>query len=149
MKEIYYTYNNEAIASCVFLSVLNKMKTLDIAHSCLILPFLLDDSTVNYLHQNQNSELNLEQMVFEKSRLFSTFNKRFTALLPVSINSLILLSKTNQIEIGKEIAINSAFHIDNNMGVRYNKIESVMPFFISLIDRYSTIQLYQILKIQL
>ncbi len=149
MKEIYYTYNNEAIASCIFLSVLNKMKKLNIAHSCLILPFLLDDSTINYLHQNQNSELNLEQIVYEKSRLFASFNKRFTALLPVSINSLILLSKTNQIEIGKEISMNSTFKIGGNMGDRFNKIESIMPFFLSLIEKYSTTQLYRILKIQL
>ncbi|MBT3206749.1 MAG: hypothetical protein HN704_13845 [Bacteroidetes bacterium] len=149
MKEIYYTYNNEAIASCIFLSVLNKVEKLDIAHSCLILPFLLDDSIINYLHQNQNSELNLEQIVYDKSRLFASFNKRFTALLPVSINSLVLLSKTNQIEIGKEISINSTFNIEENMGDRFNKIESIVPFFLSLIEKYSTTQLYQILKIQL
>lgn len=149
MKEIYYTYNNEAISSCIFLSVLNKVKKLNIAHSCLILPFLLDDSTINYLHQNQNSELNLEQIVYEKSRLFASFNKRFTALLPVSINSLTILSKANQIEIGKEISMNSTFNIEENMGDRFNKIENIMPFFLSLIEKYSTTQLYRILKIQL
>ena len=111
MKEIYYTYNNEAIASCIFLSLLSKVEKLDIAHSCLILPFLLDDSTINYLYQNQYSELDLKQIVYDKSRLFASFNKRFTALLPIAINSLILLSKTNQIEIGKEISMNSVFNI--------------------------------------
>jgi hypothetical protein len=149
MKEIYYTYNNEAIASCIFLSLLSKVEKLDIAHSCLILPFLLDDSTINYLYQNQYSELNLEQIVYAKFRIFASFNNRFTALLPISINSLILLSKTNQIEIGKEISMNSMFNFENNMGDRFNKIESVMPFFLSLIEKYSTTQLYQILKIQL
>jgi hypothetical protein len=149
MKEAYYTYNNEAIASCIFLSILNKVEKIDITNSCLILPFLLDDRTINYLHQNQNSTLNLEQIVNEKSRLFASFNKRFTALLPVSINSLILLSKANQIRLGKEIAINSTFNIEGNMGDRFNKIESIIPIFLSLIEKYSATQLYRILKIQL
>lgn len=46
MKQIYYIYNNEAIASCILLSVLNKVGKLDIARLCLILPFLLDDRTL-------------------------------------------------------------------------------------------------------
>lgn len=51
MKEIYYTYNNEAIASCVFLELLQKVGVIDIARSCLILPFLLDDRTVKYFQK--------------------------------------------------------------------------------------------------
>lgn len=41
MKEIYYIYNNEAIASCIFLAYLQNTRTVDIARLCLILPFLL------------------------------------------------------------------------------------------------------------
>ena len=35
MKEIYYTYNNEAIASCVFLELLQKVGVIDIARSII------------------------------------------------------------------------------------------------------------------
>ena len=150
MKEIYYTYNNEAIASCVFLAVLDRLKTLDIARSCLILPFLLDDRTVKYLCENQNSELTLEQIKKDKPLLFTSFNKRYLSLLPVTINSLMILHKANQISIEKEIRIINLLPIYNSMlGERLNKIIDIIPIFLSIINNYSTNQLYKLLNIQL
>lgn len=148
MKEIYYTYNNEAIASCIFLSILNNIEELDIARSCLILPFLLDDRTVSYLIKNQN--LNLEQFVKKQPRLFVSLNKRYVSLLPISINSLMILSKSNQIIIGDNIikTNNSSFD-DKNLGDRFHKIETVIPDFIAMLEKYTTSKLYKILKIQL
>lgn len=148
MKEIYYVYNNEAIASCIFLSILNTIDRLDIARSCLILPFLLDDRTVSYLSKNQDIEL--EDMIKEQSRLFTSFNKRYLSLLPVTINSLTILNASNQISIGNEIvATNQLYSKDENLGERFTKIEGVIPKFLSIIEMHSTIQLYKILKIQL
>jgi len=151
MKEIYYTYNNEAIASCVFLAVLDRLKTLEIARSCLILPFLLDDRTVAYFSKNRNDECILEQMMKEQPKLFISFNKRYLSLLPVTINSLMILSKSNQINIGKEIYIvNDVLPIYNSMmGERLDKIIDVVPVFLSIISDYSTKQLYKLLNIQL
>ena len=78
MKEIYYVYNNEAIASCVFLAYLQNTKTIDIARSCLILPFLLDDRTVAYLKSIITDEKSsLDCIVNNKPKLFASFNKRF------------------------------------------------------------------------
>jgi len=151
MKEIYYTYNNEAIASCVLLSVLDRIKTLDIAQSCLILPFLLDDRTIAYFDKNRNTKFTLEQMKKEQPKLFISFNKRYLSLLPVTINSLMILSKSNQINIGKEIYIvNDVLPIYNSMmGARLGKIIDVVPVFLSIIGDYSTKQLYKLLNIQL
>lgn len=151
MKEIYYIYNNEAIASCVLLSVLNSIDSIDIARSCLILPFLLDDQTVNYLRRNKSIELNLVQLIEERARLFSAFNKRYQALLPVTINALMILKKSNQIEINSNILSSKNTRIQSNMdvGERLELIMEVMPFFLAMTEKYSTIQLYEILNIQL
>ncbi|OXA93816.1 hypothetical protein [Flavobacterium hercynium] len=150
MKEIYYVYNNEAIASCIFLSILNNVERLDIARSCLILPFLLDDRTVSYLSRNQDTDLELEQLIKEQSRLFTSFNKRYLSLLPVAINSLILLSNSNQVSLGSEIVNNAILNLENkNLGDRFNKIEEVIPKFLLMLEKYTTIQLYKNLKIQL
>ena len=46
MKEMYYIYNNEAIASTCILLILQKIPNIEIAKLCLVLPFLLDDRTV-------------------------------------------------------------------------------------------------------
>lgn len=148
MKEIYYVYNNEAIASCIFLSILNSIDRLDIARSCLVLPFLLDDRTINYLSKNQDMEL--EDMIKEQSRLFTSFNKRYLSLLPVTINSLTILHASNQISIGNEIvATTQLYSKEENLGERFTKIEGVIPKFLSMIEKHSTIQLYKILKVQL
>ncbi|SPE77865.1 hypothetical protein FLACOL_01875 [Flavobacterium columnare] len=150
MKEIYYTYNNEAISSCIILSVLNKVDKLDIARSCLILPFLLDDRTVNYLIKTQGENLSIEHLLKDQPRLFVSFNKRYVSLLPITINSLIILSKSNQIIIGSEIVKTKTFTFDNtNLGDRFSKIENVIPDFIDMFEKYTTSKLYKVLKIQL
>lgn len=150
MKEIYYVYNNEAIASCIFLSILNNVDKLDIARSCLILPFLLDDRTVSYFSRNLDNELELEQLIKEQSRLFTSFNKRYLSLLPVTINSLVLLGNSNQVSLGNEIVNNTTLNLEKkNLGDRFNKIEEVIPKFLSMLEKYSTVQLYKILKVQL
>lgn len=150
MKEIYYVYNNEAIASCIFLSILNNVKKLDIARSCLILPFLLDDRTVSYLLKNQDAHLELEQLIKEQSRLFTSFNKRYLSLLPVTINSLVLLSNSNQVNLGSEIANNTILNLESkNLGDRFNKIEEIIPKLLLMLEKHTTVQLYKTLKIQL
>lgn len=152
MKEIYYTYNNEAIASCVFLELLQKVETIDIARSCLILPVLLDDRTVKYFQQLSDKEkISLEYITKEQPRLFTSFNKRYLSLLPVTINSLLLLNKNDQIRItSSEISAKSEFlYGETDMGNRFNEIKKALPVFTRIIEKYSTIQLYRILKIQL
>lgn len=152
MKEIYYTYNNEAIASCVFLELLQKVGTIDIARSCLILPFLLDDRTVKYFQKLSDEEkISLEYMTKEQPRLFTSFNKRYLSLLPITINSLLLLNKNNQIGItSSEISSKSELlYGETDMGNRFNEIKKALPTFTRMIEKYSTIQLYRILKIQL
>jgi len=150
MKEIYYTYNNEAISSCVFLSILNYINSLDIARSCLFLPFLLDDRTISSLQKTKHIEVDLDQFIKQQPRLFLSFNKRYLSLLPVTINSLMLLNKGDQIDIGKNITTKRTFNIENfDLGDRFNKIKEVIPILLSMIDKYSTTELYKILNIQL
>lgn len=150
MKEIYYTYNNEAIASCVMLQALQQTQTIDIARSCLLLPFLLDDKTVNYLQIAKTDDLSLESFINTKPRFFTSFNKRFLALLPITINALMMLSKGNQIDITANISLRQNILSDNiNIGNRFNEIKKVLPVLLAMIEKHNTTQLYQLLNIQL
>ena len=149
MKEVYYTYNNEAIGSCIILSFLDKVGEIDIARSCLILPFLLDDRSVKYLNSNIVDDT-IESIVKNHPNLFTSFNNRFLSLLPVTLNALSILSKTGQIDVKNTISIKGQFSIENvDMGNRYNRIEKIIPIFIQLLANHSTSQLYKILNIQL
>ncbi len=150
MKEIYYTYNNEAIASCVILQVLERVDSIEIARSCLMLPFLLDDRTISYLMTVKNEDLNLKSFIQIRPRLFTSFNKRYLALLPVTINSLMLLSKGNQIEITPNAVLKKSTLSDNiEIGNRFSKIKEALPILLDIIAKHDTIQLYQLLNIQL
>jgi len=150
MKEIYYTYNNEAIASCVFLNVLEIQRTMEVARACLVLPFLLDDRTVKYLQRLENL-IRLEFIVNEQTRLFTSFNKRYLSLLPITINSLIILNQNNQVGFTQnEVYIKEAITYNEiDMGLRFNEIIKVIPLLLSILENYTTIELYRILKIQL
>jgi hypothetical protein len=150
MKQIYYTYNNEAIACCTILSFLNISQSADLARCCLILPFLFDDRTVNYLNGLREGGADLALIIKEKPRLFTSFNNRFLSLLPVTINSLIILSRGNQIKIEKNISIveKSSF-IGVDMGERFNNIERVMPVVDEIFSRCPTNKLYEMLNVEL
>ncbi len=150
MKEIYYTYNNEAIACCVMIQALHEVLSIDIARSCLLLPFLLDDRTVNQLQTVKGNELSLEDFIQSRPRLFTTFNKRYTILLPITINTLMILSKSNQIDISEIISIKKNILSANfESGNRFNEIKKALPVLMKMISRHQTTQLYQLLKIRL
>lgn len=152
MKEIYYTYNNEAIASCVFLIYLQEAKKVDIARSCLLLPLLLDDRTVDYLNNIIYDDYDsLESIIKKKPHLFASFNKRYLSLLPVTINSLVILNKNQQIQIlsNKILTKTDFIYGKIDMGKRFEKIKNVIPFVVYIFSRYSTMRLYKLLNIQL
>jgi len=143
-------YNNEAISSCIFLSVLSKIDKLYIASACLVLPFLLNDRTVSFLTKNQGQNITLEQLVKDQHRLFVSFNKRYISLLPITINSLMILSKGNLITICNEFIKSENCSFDNkDLGDRFRKIEKIIPDFIYMFEKYTPPKLYKILKIQL
>lgn len=152
MKEFYYIYNNEAIASCVILEYLQYVETLDIARLCLLLPLLLDDRTVSYVSKNiDDKNSTLDSIVKENPRLFMSFNKRYLSLLPITINSILLLNKNKQVRISSNIiSSNIKFNFCNtDMGNRFERIKHVIPFLATLLNAYSTSELYHILKVQL
>ena len=152
MKEVYYIYNNEAIASCIFLAYLQNVKSINMAQSCLILPFLLDDRTVTYFMNIQDDDDNsLEYIVNNRPKLFATFNKRYLSLLPITINSILLLNKNKQIGISSNNILTKVDFIydEVDMGNRFERIKKVIPFLASILNKYSTSQLYKILKVQL
>ena len=152
MKEVYYIYNNEAIASCIFLAYLQNVKTIDMAQSCLILPFLLDDRTVTYFMNIRDDDDNsLEYIVNNRPKLFVSFSKRYLSLLPITINSILLLNKNKQIGISSNNIFTKVDFIygEVDMGNRFERIKKVIPFLASILNKYSTSQLYKILKVQL
>jgi hypothetical protein len=152
MREVYYIFNNEAISCCIFLSVLQKIDAIDVSRACIILPFLLDERTVSFLNKVENvANYSLEQFIAEQPRLFVSFNKRYLSLLPITINSLMVLKNSKQIKIDTEIRAMSTFAIEGDevSSERFILIENAIPQLLTLIAQKTTTQLYKMLNIQL
>ena len=150
MKELYYTYNNEALGSCVLLSLTNKVGSVDLARCCLALPFFFEERIVNRLLGSQEPSTDIESFVAQNGNLFLSFNKRYQALLPVTVNSLLLLNKGKQIEIGKQVTSKGFQSFEGvEMGGRFQRISEVISPYVEMTQGYTTAQLYRIFKIQL
>lgn len=147
---MYYIYNNEAIASACILLVLQKTNVIDVAKLCLVLPFLLDDRTVSLLQKEEYRQMTLKDLIDKKSRIFSTFNNRYLALLPVFINAMIILYINGYILFDKGLVRLSSTSINiENYGDRLLKIKKVANTFVDLIINKNTPELYRSLNIQL
>ncbi|ORF00916.1 hypothetical protein BGI05_00200 [Snodgrassella alvi] len=150
MNLSYYIYNNEAISTAVLMSVITKLKQINIALAPLVLPFLLDNRIVNHLLKDEANYVNIEQFIQSKRLYFTSFNNRFLSLLPVTVNALMILQKSNVINITDTISIKKEFEFDvNELGLRFTKIENAIPKFVALIKDYSLSDLYIKFKIQL
>ena len=150
MKEIYYIYNNEAIASACILLVLQKAHDIEIAKLCLVLPFLLDDRTVSMLQKKEYQQMTLKDLIYKKPRIFSTFNDRYLALLPVFINAMIILHINGYILFKKKLVSLNISNINfEHYGDRLLKIKEAANAFVDLIMNKNTSELYRSLNIQL
>lgn len=62
----------------------------------------------------------------------------------------MLLSNSNQIKIENGINYNGILNFEGqDLGDRFNRIKQIIPKFLSILEKYSTAQLYKILNVQL
>jgi len=150
MKEGYYIYNNEAIACSTIILVLQEVTRLDISKLCLVLPFLLDEKTVSLLEKNMNNGMSMNNLISDNPNYFSSFNRRYVALLPVLINSIIILYDAKIVKISHKEIQYSSTNIDfKDCGERFDRISKVSSYFAEILKSTKTIDLYKALKIQL
>lgn len=150
MKESYYIYNNEAIACSTIILVLQEVTRLDISKLCLILPFLLDEKTVSLLEKNMDNNMSMSEIIANNPNCFSSFNRRYIALLPVLINSTTILYDAKIVKIFHKEIQYSFTNIDfKDCGDRFYRISKVSSYFAEILNGAKTIDLYKALKIQL
>jgi len=146
-----YIYNNEAISIVAIITVLEKLKQIDIAKVMLILPFLYHKRTLSFIEKTNIELLTLEEFT-ERKLLFANFQDRFLTYLPITINSLTILKEMKLIEIKNNEIIykpDNKFDILNNqLGERVKNIVSSASKLSNLL-REDTINLYYQLRIEL
>lgn len=147
-KNTYYIYNNEAIACCILFSVLRIIRKIDYSRYALILPFMLDDKTVNKLIETEN--INIYDFIKNNIDIFGNFNQRYVMLMPIMINSSIMLNDFKLIQIAETISVINDNELNFSLsGDRLNRILSVNEKFCSMISNIDVNRVYKILNIEL
>lgn len=147
MKNSYYVYNNEALSCCVVLEILKIVRSMDFDRLCLVLPFLLDNNTIKVLGSKSIEDKNF---LIEASNIYCNFNKRYITLLPVMINSIVILEKLKKVNLSeKNISYIESKFSNDFLGKRLENIKNVLPLFVKEFNRYTTSELYESLGIEL
>lgn len=97
--------SNELLTGIAILSVLRNTKKLEITKCLLIEPLLSYKSIKDYLKKSNCKVRSIEELVVKKSIVFLDFNRRFQERLPLSINSLLLMSELKLLKIEKNNVI--------------------------------------------
>lgn len=101
MESINSFQNNEILTGIAILSVLKTTTKLEITKCLLIEPLLSYKSIRNYLKNSNSKARSIEELMVKQNVVFSNFNQRFQEKLPLSINSILLMSQLKLLHIEK------------------------------------------------
>jgi hypothetical protein len=153
MKAGQYIYNNEAIGSVALLSVIKECKAITYSKAMLILPLIFHEQSNAALRRSNTELRSSEEFIVKRLTSFGNFNSRYLSLLPVSINSLMILREMGCISIDKH---NISYRFDSKfdlsareLGVRANKIIKASEKLSTLLTHEDDNSLYLKLRIQL
>ncbi len=149
----YYLYNNEAIGAIGIAAVLRNCQAMSYSKALLILPFLFHEETVTSLKRSNSVLRSAEEIMVKKVGSFGNFNARYYSLLPVSINSIMLLKQIGELEI-TETAIarkmESKLDLTNSsLGKRAQNLIKAAPKLSDILSEEDDQSLYLKLRIQL
>lgn len=96
---INYIYNNEAIGVVAIYSVVKNLKEIDYSKAMLILPLMLNDKLIKFIGRANTKVRGIEELIIKKGQVLTDFNEFYLEMLPISINSLIILNEMKVIEI--------------------------------------------------
>lgn len=150
MNNIFYTYNNEAIACCTIYSVVKQLITITAAKISVILPFLLNDHIVGKLKSTKTQ--NLLDFIAQNRKIFLNFEGRYMSFLPITVNSVVLLKDFGLIKFEKPhtIVLNKDDDFDfSQSGDRLMQILSVSGKFSQMLTNIDMVKLFNDLKIML
>ncbi|ENV10228.1 hypothetical protein F966_01401 [Acinetobacter higginsii] len=147
MSNSYYVYNNEALSCCIILEVLKIVRSMNYDRLCLVLPFLLDNNTVKKISLESFES---DSFLIRVSNQYFNFNKRFINLLPVMVNSIVILEKLKKVNLyDMNVSCNDFSSLNEVLGERFLNIKKVIPLFINEFDKYTTKELYESLGVEL
>lgn len=105
MIEYQNSFNNELLTGISILSVLSHTKKLEIV-KCILIEPMLNHKELRSILKNSNTVIrSIEELIIKKAAAFSNFNNRFIEVLPLSINSILLMSELKLLKINGNIIL--------------------------------------------
>lgn len=152
MESIHSFQSNEILTGIAILSVLRNTKKLETTKCLLIEPLLSYKSIRNYL-KNANSKVrSIEELMVKQNIVFSNFNRRFEEKLPLSINSILLMSQLKLLHIENNNLLFTGDKFDFNektLGKAALDIIATSSNLVEILAREAASSLYLSLRIEL
>ena len=105
-------FSNELLTGISILSVLSNTKKLETIKCVLIEPMLNHKELRVMLKNSKTVVRSIEELIMKKTVAFSNFNNRFRETLPLSINSILLMSELGLLQINGDMIIFSGEDFD-------------------------------------
>lgn len=121
---INYIYNNEAIGVVAIYSVIRELDEIEYSKAMLILPLMLNDKLIKFIGRANTKVRGIEELIIKKGQVLTGFNEFYLEMLPISINSLIILNEMKVIEIENGIirSMNKELKVDLEVSKRTNSM---------------------------
>jgi hypothetical protein len=153
MKDSKYLFNNEAIASIAILSVLKECKAMSYSKALLILPLMFHEQSIAALSRSNTELRSSEEFIMKRLQTFGNFNSRYLSLMPIGINSLMLLREMGCIDITKTniyFKQGNKFNLNTNgLGKRSARVIKAAPKLSTLLANEDESGLYLKFRITL
>lgn len=146
MMDYYYTYNNEAFVSCLIVSILNVENEIDLSRLVIIVCLLLDNRFLSFM-----KKVGGESAVGSvKPYFLANFNVKYVSILPVVINSLVILYDLNRINLkGDRVFVENIIPVSVEDSDRFLTINKVLPDFLKYMNDFKTEYLYSYFGVEL
>ena len=152
MENIHSFQSNEILTGIAILSVLKITKKLEITKCLLIEPLLSYKSIRDYL-KNANSKVrSIEELMVKQNIVFSNFNWRFQEKLPLSINSILLMSQLKLLHIENNTLLFTGDEFDFNektLGKAAQDIIATSSNLTEILTKEAASSLYLSLRVEL
>jgi hypothetical protein len=130
------TYNNEALATVCLGYYAQLVESVSYSKAMLLLPLILHEQTSRRLRGTGNKR-SLDEFIIGNTDCLINFNKRYIDFLPISINSILMLSEMDIIRVSsKEIFFNfnktrfnpySAYNLGTRAKALLKSIDGLVP----------------------
>lgn len=97
--------SNELLTGISILSVLSNTKEMEAVKCVLIEPMLNHKDLRTIIKKSNTVVRSIEELILKKTVAFSNFNNRFHETLPLSINSILLMSELGLLKINGKVLV--------------------------------------------